>query len=442
VGEIHRVIFCLISVFVAYIGVVISSAWEPAARLLHRWSYGVLAAFLVIFAVSMFLTLRGKLVNSPWMIPICAALGYPTGMLAYVIYFGAFEPQRLANSLGHGQETGTLVALFFLGATGSFVWLFGAIAGAVFFLLQGDLINLALHPLSMAVRRGDGLVLKGTVDEVRKFARFAKFLPIRGVEITGYDRPENPSCAFISELQKVQYVRLFAGPLKNIESVQSLPRLRHLAILHTAKDQVIAIDFASLPELERVALQWFEGAEGILHARQLRSLDLLDWPLSNSHDFGKLDRLISLRFSVGRLADTRGFKRLLALRWLGLHHQRELTDFSGLSRHPSLGFLWIEACPNLGNIEWLADMPQLETLRILDCGEISGVEALRSLPRLRHVHIHGSTRVRAANFAFLQNMANLESVFINGLPKPEATYWARRNKKYDLLRSEFRGWPS
>jgi hypothetical protein len=190
-------------------------------------------------------------------------------------------------------------------------------------------------------------VLTGTVDEVRKLARLAKLLPIRGLEIISHERPENPSCAFMSQLHKLQYVRLFAGPLNDIESVQSLPHLRRLAILHTAKDQAIAIDFASLPTLEHVELQWFAGAEEILHARRVRSLHLLECPLSSSDAFLELDRLICLRLSLG----------LSALRWLALLNQNELRDFGGLSGHPSLAFLWIEACSNLGNIEWLADMP-------------------------------------------------------------------------------------
>jgi hypothetical protein len=299
-----------------------------------------------------------------------------------------------------------------------------------------DVVNLALRPLSIAVRRTEGLVLAGTVDEVRRVARLAKFLPIRGVEIIGYQRPDNPSCAFIAHLCKLRYVRLFARPLNAIESVQSLPYLRHLAILHTVKNQVISIDFTLFRALERVELQWFEGAEGIFDARQVRSLNLFDCPISNSYKFERLHRLISLLLSVGRLVDTHGFSGLFALRWLALLHQRDLKDFGGLSRHPSLRFLWIEGCPSLGNIEWLVGMRQLETLQILDCGDITGVDVLRSLPRLRHVHIHGSTRVSATDLAFLRGMANLESVVIKGLSNAEATYWARRNKTYDLLRSD------
>jgi hypothetical protein len=135
VSETHRGILCLVSVLIAFGVVAISGAWEPAGRLLHRWSYGVLVAFLLIFAVSMFLTLRGRLANSPWMIAVSAALAYPASVLAYLIYFGIFEPQRLANSIGHGRTSSVLLALF-LGATASFAWFFGAIAGAVFFVME------------------------------------------------------------------------------------------------------------------------------------------------------------------------------------------------------------------------------------------------------------------------------------------------------------------
>jgi hypothetical protein len=47
----------------------------------------------------MFLTLRGRFANSIWAILISAALGYPAAILAYIIYFSAFEPHRL---LGRG----------------------------------------------------------------------------------------------------------------------------------------------------------------------------------------------------------------------------------------------------------------------------------------------------------------------------------------------------
>jgi peptidoglycan/LPS O-acetylase OafA/YrhL len=135
----------MLSVILAYGGVAISGAWEPTAKLFHRWSLGVLVAFLLIFLALMFLTLRGRLAKSLWAIPISAALGYPAATLAYIVYFSAFEPQRTLNSLTHSQLLDVIVVLLFLGPTSSFAWLFGAVAGAVFFLLGRTLQTVYLR---------------------------------------------------------------------------------------------------------------------------------------------------------------------------------------------------------------------------------------------------------------------------------------------------------
>jgi len=47
--------------------------------------------------------------------------------------------------------------------------------------------------------------------------------------------------------------------------------------------------------------------------------------------------------------------------------------------------------------------------------------------------------VAGADFAFLRDMANLDSVVVKGLPKEQAAYWPQRNKKYDLLRPDLSG---
>jgi hypothetical protein len=97
-------------------------------------------------------------------------------------------------------------------------------------------------------------------------------------------------------------------------------------------------------------------------------------PLSNSEPFGRLNNLIELDLRSGKLVELGALGRLSLLRWLGLHGQPKLSDFSALSGHPALQFLWIGRCRRLGSLEWLAGMPRLETLRILDCGTIDGIE--------------------------------------------------------------------
>lgn len=134
---------CFLSVVLGYGGVAVLGVWQPAEKLFHRWSAGVLAMFLVFFFVSMFLTLRGRIVRSIWVIPISAALSYPSAAFAYIVYFAVFEPQRFFNSVthiqrlmnGYGQVLEVIAMLLFIGPTIHFTWLVGAIAGAVFFLL-------------------------------------------------------------------------------------------------------------------------------------------------------------------------------------------------------------------------------------------------------------------------------------------------------------------
>jgi hypothetical protein len=110
-------------------------------KLLHRWANGVLISFLLIFLALMIVTLRVKLSRPIWVVPICAALGYPAASLAYIIYFSAFEPQRIINSFGQSGPATAIFMLLLAIPTGSFAWLFGAIAGVAFLLLSRLLEN-------------------------------------------------------------------------------------------------------------------------------------------------------------------------------------------------------------------------------------------------------------------------------------------------------------
>jgi hypothetical protein len=115
---------------------VITGAWEPAEKLLHRWAQGTLISFLLIFLVLMILTLRVRRFRSIWAVPVCAALGYPAAALAYIVYFSAFEPQRIINSVGRSELANVALMLLLVIPTSSLGWLFGAAAGLAFFLLS------------------------------------------------------------------------------------------------------------------------------------------------------------------------------------------------------------------------------------------------------------------------------------------------------------------
>jgi len=302
--------------------------------------------------------------------------------------------------------------------------------------LTSDVLSLFLSPFSLALRPSVGLVLKGAVDDVRQAARLARYLPINGVEIIGYGSPANPSCEFLRGLPTIKFARIYAYQLMELESIGSLRRLEQLRLQHVGSDKTISVDLGLLPHLTDVHLEWFRGAESIFGAKHLQALGLVYCRLSSSEQFGRLTTLKRLFLSSRGLTEVDAFRRLSSLKWLCLADQRKLSDFSGLTHHPTLVFLWIEACRKLGSLEWLVGMPRLETLRILDCGTINGIEVLQSIPRLKHVHIHGEVKVVASDFTFLRGLPNLESVFIRGMPRAEADYWAKRNARYDLTRQD------
>src|SRR5262249_58279407 len=81
-----------------------------------------------------------------------------------------------------------------------------------------------------------------------------------------------------------------------------------------------------------------------------------------------VDRLPDLKFAanraIGQLASAKADQRKAQGSWVAapthipvlaaLHDHRKLSDFRGLSGHPTIQFLWIEGCRKFGSFQWLA----------------------------------------------------------------------------------------
>ncbi|WFU66677.1 hypothetical protein [Bradyrhizobium brasilense] len=86
----------------------------------------------------MLVILRGKLVS--WRaIPICIALGYVAAVLSFIVNDTASFWPRILNALHH-DSMGFLLNFSFIATVLwpliSFSWLFGAVAGIIFLLLD------------------------------------------------------------------------------------------------------------------------------------------------------------------------------------------------------------------------------------------------------------------------------------------------------------------
>jgi len=132
----YRIALWLLITLLVCIGFAISGGSEPAARLLHKWFYGVSMVFLLLFVTSVTVVLRGPLMRSIWVIPITATLGYLAGTTAYIAYFATFEPRLFFNTLTHTQLLDLASTLFLFGPMVSLTWLFGAFAGVLFLALD------------------------------------------------------------------------------------------------------------------------------------------------------------------------------------------------------------------------------------------------------------------------------------------------------------------
>jgi hypothetical protein len=136
----HRLLLCILSSLLAFGGFTVCGLSQPAARMLHKWYNGTIWIFMFFFISLMFMALRARLLRSAWVIPLCVLLSFPSASLAYLAYFGLFEPSRLnaLTQVGFFQFT---FMLLILSPAISLVWLFGGLAGSLFLIMSRILLK-------------------------------------------------------------------------------------------------------------------------------------------------------------------------------------------------------------------------------------------------------------------------------------------------------------
>ncbi|HEY2527130.1 MAG TPA: hypothetical protein VGJ20_04125 [Xanthobacteraceae bacterium] len=130
-----RAALCVASVLIAAAIVGVSGLWDPASRLLQQYRIGLLVTFLALYAIIMIVSLRPRFEFSLWVIPICAALGYLSGILTYLIYFSVFDFHRLSGSFSHLDPL-TAFGVLIVGVFFTFVWVMGGLAGGTYLTLS------------------------------------------------------------------------------------------------------------------------------------------------------------------------------------------------------------------------------------------------------------------------------------------------------------------
>jgi hypothetical protein len=136
----HRVPICLLSVGMASGLFLLLGLHRHTAHILGRWYFGVSVTFALFFAALVLICLRGRFSRARWMFPVCIAISYAAAIAAYLTYFSVWEHERTIDTLKHFGIVDFLTMLLF-GPTIALVWVFGALVGICFLLLQRSVLK-------------------------------------------------------------------------------------------------------------------------------------------------------------------------------------------------------------------------------------------------------------------------------------------------------------
>jgi hypothetical protein len=108
---------------------------KPALTLLHRWFLPVALIAALILAALMAVALRGWAGRSLLAVPAAALMSYAAAPLAFHLYFALAQSGRWAGSIAESGAWKTFVLTVMVWPTFTFVWAFGALAGALYLVL-------------------------------------------------------------------------------------------------------------------------------------------------------------------------------------------------------------------------------------------------------------------------------------------------------------------
>jgi len=126
----HRVLIPLLSVTLAAGVFVLLGLHEPAARLLHRWFFGLALLFILFFALAL-ISLPQRVAGGLRIFPASIVLSYFAATAAYLTYFLMLEPERFANAIRQDGFVAFIQVQLFC-ASAALVWAFGISVAVIF----------------------------------------------------------------------------------------------------------------------------------------------------------------------------------------------------------------------------------------------------------------------------------------------------------------------
>lgn len=232
---------------------------------------------------------------------------------------------------------------------------------------------------------------------------------------------------FLADLSELRRLRIIAiGARLDATPISELAGLEDLEM---AIDVGGHIEYEHLKRLARLCIADGKAHEQLLCAKSLRELHVGNLRKEDCAFLEPMHELAYLEIIGTTLETLLGLEHLPRLKTVRIARAPKLTDFSALSRCPSVTQVDIANCPHMGNIEFVRGMAGLERLTLTDTGTVDTLEPAMGLPKLAVLGFVGRTVIADGRVAMIKN-----------LPSFRRTVFQNR-RHYDATREEL-GYPS
>lgn len=213
--------------------------------------------------------------------------------------------------------------------------------------------------------------------------------------------------SFLIELSDLLSFEIVDENTEDVTPIHALKKLRSLKVLTYCKTE---IDFSCFPHLEKVSLEWRDGAESIFGCKTLKNVFINRCNIDSLGRFARLTELESLSLKSPKIRKIGDVSSLKKLTFLGIYYAKYLKSLEGIEVLTNLKHLEIERCNQIGNINPISYLTKIKRLMIPNNGPIESLSPLLNLANLKEVYFHESTNILDGNLALLKELPHLEDV--------------------------------
>ena len=236
--------------------------------------------------------------------------------------------------------------------------------------------NLLVYNPKYTLQEINNILKENNLDGLRFFCFFEE------------DRVTNFS--FLKEITHLNTLSLFLMDEVDFDFLYDLPSLKNLHI----QTLFSPIDFARLPQLTALGLQWNNSNLVNLHAlRNLNHLSISEFTEGDLKVIPSLTSLKSLAMATAKCKTLNGIEKLVNLEAVSLGAFRGLKDITAISRLEKLRYLEFDICPKMQDFSPLGRLQNLEILELLDCKNLESIQFVKDMKKLEQLSLLGTTVV-------------------------------------------------